>query len=310
MESNTKKVQNHKDDIRIFWSWIKKRIRYRLQKKTYIMQDNDMKRIAGLINIINWLTPKLSKQLWFTKFIEPMLSGDSSGDQIQGKMVPLNVTVNDNKKAILPYKLIDEVIEKSSFVFILHKCMCRVGMKCQDYPVEFACMFLGEGARYLSQEKEAIGRQVTVKEAKDHVRKASEHGLVPIAAYVPLEAKVFGVPDGLHKRFFEFCFCCPCCCFGIRNLKHFSPGIRDKLENMGFIAKALPDCKGCGTCVDICPVNAINKNGSKVWVNEDICVACGLCEYACKHKAIQLVQIKPSRGPLLDYFEGVNIDIN
>ncbi len=309
MGSNNKKSQKHRDDFRIFGSWIKKRIQYKLRKEAYIIQNKDMEKIGGLINIINWLTPKLSKQSWFTKGIEPMLTGDSSGDQIQGKMVPLNVTVNDNSKAILPYKLIDEVIEKASFILILNRCMCRIGMKCQDYPIEFGCMFIGEGARYLSKEKETIGREASVQEAKDHVRKASELGLVPIAAYVPLEAKVFGVPDGLHKRFFEFCFCCPCCCFGIRNLKHFSPGIRDKLENIGFTAKALPDCKGCMKCVEICPVNAINKNGSKVWVNEDICVACGLCEYACKHNAIQLIQIESSRGPLLDYFKGVNIDI-
>ena len=238
-----------------------------------------------------------------------MLTGDSSGDQIQGKLVPLNATVSDNPKAVLPFKLIDEVIEKAGFILILHNCMCRVGMDCQNYPKTFGCMFVGEGAAYLAKEKEAIGRKATVQEAKDHVRKAAEYGLVPIAAYVPIEAKIFGVPDGIHKRFFEFCFCCPCCCLGIRNLRHFTPGVREKLENLGFVAKALPECKGCMKCIDVCPVDAINKNGTKVWVNEDLCVACGLCEYACKNDAIKLIQIRPSQGALLDYFKGVNIDI-
>ncbi len=163
MGANNGKDKRHRDDIRVFASWIKKRIQYMFQKKVYIMQNNDMEKIAGLINLINWLIPKLSKQLWFTKGIEPMMTGDSSGDQIQGKMVPLNATVNNNSQAILPYKLIDEVIDKASFILVLHKCMCRVGMECRDYPPEFGCMFIGEGARYLAQEKEAIGKEVTVQ---------------------------------------------------------------------------------------------------------------------------------------------------
>ncbi len=310
MESKIKKSRATREDFRQLGRWIRKRIQYRFQKKTYTIEDNDLVKIASLINIINWLTPKIATKKWFQKLFEPSLAGKPGGDRIQGKVVPLNAIVKDNPKAVMPYDLIDEVIEKASFRLILHECMCRKGMECEDYPIDFACLFVGDGARFLMQGDGAPGREATAEEAKAHIRKAEELGLVPLAAYVPIEQKIFGVPDDHHHQFFEFCFCCPCCCVGLRNLQYLSTSTRSTLENVGFVAKALPECRGCLKCISVCPVNAINKNGSKVWVNEDECVGCGLCQYACKHDAIQLVQVGPSRGGLLDYFEGVNIDVS
>jgi len=39
-------------------------------------------------------------------------------------------------------------------------------------------------------------------------------------------------------------------------------------------------CCGCGLCVSVCPVNAINYLDDSVDINEDICFKCGLC-FAC-----------------------------
>jgi len=46
-------------------------------------------------------------------------------------------------------------------------------------------------------------------------------------------------------------------------------------------------CTGCGTCEEVCPVEAIKVNDHAV-VNEDECVDCGTCVDECPEGAITL----------------------
>lgn len=48
-------------------------------------------------------------------------------------------------------------------------------------------------------------------------------------------------------------------------------------------------CISCGTCVEICPVNAISfdENG-KAQIDENKCIRCGSCEAACPTEAIKI----------------------
>jgi ferredoxin len=46
-------------------------------------------------------------------------------------------------------------------------------------------------------------------------------------------------------------------------------------------------CTGCGTCVDICPVQAIKIKKEKAVINDD-CVECGACVNECPQGAISL----------------------
>ena len=47
-------------------------------------------------------------------------------------------------------------------------------------------------------------------------------------------------------------------------------------------------CTGCGSCVDICPVEAITLENDKAKVDEDTCVDCGTCVDECPVEAIAL----------------------
>ena len=53
-------------------------------------------------------------------------------------------------------------------------------------------------------------------------------------------------------------------------------------------------CTGCGQCVFICPVQAINLIDNKAVVNEKLCVECGVCyRYAgCPVNAIRMKRLK------------------
>ena len=48
-------------------------------------------------------------------------------------------------------------------------------------------------------------------------------------------------------------------------------------------------CIGCGTCVQLCPVNAISfdKDGL-AQIDQNKCIKCGTCEASCPVSAIKI----------------------
>ncbi len=48
-------------------------------------------------------------------------------------------------------------------------------------------------------------------------------------------------------------------------------------------------CIGCGTCVGVCPVNAITLDETgHAKINKDICIKCHTCETVCPCSAIKI----------------------
>ena len=50
----------------------------------------------------------------------------------------------------------------------------------------------------------------------------------------------------------------------------------------------LEKCTGCGTCAEVCPVEAIEVKDDKAKVNEEECVDCGTCVEECPEGALSL----------------------
>jgi len=45
-------------------------------------------------------------------------------------------------------------------------------------------------------------------------------------------------------------------------------------------------CDICGSCVAVCPVDAISVSEFCVTINQDKCIECGNCQQVCPAKAI------------------------
>lgn len=45
-------------------------------------------------------------------------------------------------------------------------------------------------------------------------------------------------------------------------------------------------CTACGTCKEVCPVEAITPGEPRYAINAETCVACGQCAEACPAEAI------------------------
>lgn len=46
-------------------------------------------------------------------------------------------------------------------------------------------------------------------------------------------------------------------------------------------------CTGCESCVEVCPVEAIEMKDDKAEINQEECVDCGQCVDECPAEAIE-----------------------
>lgn len=207
-----------------------------------------------------------------------------------------------NRNMVVPIQRLREAVEESSYRIIMQRCICRDSFKCKQFPVDFACLMLGEACRTMVGN--GIARYATVEESLAHLDRAAELGLVAIPAWTEIESIAKGIPEENKGKYIEICFCCPCCCNGLKNFKtwHRVPQLRKLFKNVGWRARASNQCTGCGICEDACPMGAIAVAENGTARTGPLCIGCGLCAFRCPEGAIVMEEIEPMKEHILEYF--------
>ena len=229
-------------------------------------------------------------------------------------IMPLDVDVTDKgEKVVLPIELIKESLKHVSYIAGMNTCLCREANECKDYPVDLACLFLGEASK--SVVKNGLAKEITYEEACERVDRAAEYGLMGHAVWIEIEQLLWGVKNDEMDQFLEICFCCPCCCIGLRLARTATENERHRFQPAGWTA--VPDrtkCTGCGLCVSGnhgCPMEAISfGEDGKIVINQETCVGCGFCRLKCPTNVIKIKQTMPMHDDITDYFrESYNLDL-
>jgi len=224
------------------------------------------------------------------RLLEPLFGALDS----EAVIIPVNETLQGSESVELPYQVLKPLVKQSSIRFVLNQCVCRRGEGCQNYPQDLGCLFLGDGAADLHP---TLGREVTVEEALDHVRRAMKLGLVPMVVQSAFDAWMFGVP---YRRTLGVCFCCDCCCAVRRGLREGPRSFGEQVGRLpGLTVKVGPECVGCGLCVEVCYVRAISICDGRVVIDVG-CKGCGRCAAVCPTRAITL-QVSAKEGGLEEF---------
>ena len=200
-------------------------------------------------------------------------------------VIPVDKTLEAPGDVELPYKIVEDMIDKSTHRVIMDFCGCRMGYECENYPTELGCLMMGEDSKKIPK---AWSRPVSKQEARDHLHKVVEAGLVPFIGKARIDNFIFGIPD--NGKLLTVCFCCECCCIG----RLITPQIPAKDRNMQFNRLIGLDvwvdrdrCEGCGTCTDKCFLNLIEVRDEKASIPSN-CRGCGRCVKYCPNEAIRM----------------------
>ena len=184
---------------------------------------------------------------------------------------------------VLDYERASEVVRTTAPMGV-SLCYCRhkaqhVGRAC-DAPLDI-CMTFGATADSLIRH--SFARRVDVAEGLDLLAEARGRRLVQFGENVRSEVSFI-------------CNCCGCCCEAMIAARRF--GLLHPVHTTNYLpAFDAAACRGCGTCVNACPVEAVGLVSAndphrpkvrRAKLDENLCLGCGVCVTACPRAAITL----------------------
>ena len=204
----------------------------------------------------------------------------------RSKRIEMDFDIPDaGDRTVLPSEVVKSVIRKmDDRIFIMDFCLCRRSNKCEDYPVDHGCIFLGNGTERIPPE---MGHMATAEEAEAYLDECASKGLVHIIGRNKLDR--IWLSTGRKNDLMTICTCCPCCC--LWNVT------RDISKDIGSIFKRMDGvevsvdadrCIGCGLCEGICFTKAIRITDGKCTLNQEQCRGCGRCADVCPSGAVSV----------------------
>ncbi|MBN1328430.1 MAG: 4Fe-4S binding protein [Candidatus Heimdallarchaeota archaeon] len=202
------------------------------------------------------------------------------------KQIEINREVALADDIVLPSSIINHFIDNAKYHWIMNFCVCREANECRNYSSKLGCLFMGEAVLKINP---AFGRLVTKDEAKKHIKKCSDEGLIHLIGRNKVDVQWLGTGPG--NRLLTICNCCECCCLW-KMIPELDLKIGRKLNKMpGLKVQVLSDrCIGCGSCTNNhCFIDAIKLFNGKAVINENLCRGCCRCVEVCKENAIKVI---------------------
>ena len=209
----------------------------------------------------------------------PILENSVTGDKIQ---ISINKEIEVPEETIVLTQDIKELINKFDEIAVGH-CFCRhhkdlLGNPCKQTELRENCFTFGKSARYTSEQ--GFARMITKDDALRIMKESEEAGLVH---------KAFHPHEDIYKEETSICNCCEDCC---ATFEMWRDGVLPLMNWTNYISEIDTElCNGCGTCVEKCPIDAIELNDeNKAQRNAEWCIGCGVCAHFCSENAISLLE--------------------
>jgi len=207
------------------------------------------------------------------------LDKNINGEEIQ---IMVNKDIEVPEEKIITTQKVEEIIKKFNQIAIGH-CFCRqhqdlLSNPCKQTELRENCYTFGKSAKYVVDQ--GFGRMISKDEALSILEHSEKDGLVH---------KAWHPHSDISKAETSICNCCKCCC-GI--FDWWRKGTTAIINSTNFISEIdKSKCIGCGTCMEKCPVDAIEGDvNNKAERNSDWCIGCGICAYFCPENAISLLE--------------------
>ncbi len=194
------------------------------------------------------------------------------------KAIEISQTL-DIKHEILPYEVLEKYLSKKKR-FAVQKCSCRNAAELAGEPCKCTKENYCVSAGFLATRviESGVGREVTLEELMEIMKRAEREGLVHETINIQ-NTSVF------------ICNCCSCCCGFLKSVKELNNKKAVVISNFDPIINH-DRCESCKTCVNICPMSAIDYVEDKPVIRLDDCLGCGLCASNCPQNAITLKKVR------------------
>ncbi|MFX1570103.1 MAG: ATP-binding protein [Promethearchaeota archaeon] len=209
----------------------------------------------------------------------PILDKSVSNEEIQ---ISINQEIDVPEEQIIPTQKVEEIINKFDDIAVGH-CFCRhhkdlLGKPCKTTKLRENCFTFGKSARYCVAQ--GFARTISKEEALKILKDSERDGLVH---------KAFHPGSKITRDETSICNCCKCCC---GTLEWWRMGVTALINSTNYLCQIDKDkCIGCGTCMEKCPVDAIQgDDNNKADCNEEWCIGCGVCAHFCPENAISLLE--------------------
>ncbi len=184
---------------------------------------------------------------------------------------------------ILPYEQVSSYIKESTYM-ALTNCFCRheaelLGRSCGA--PKAVCMCFGPFARFLVER--GFAWEAGVEEMMAALDRAEKAGLVHIT-------------DNIQEKINFICNCCGCCCGFLGTITKL--GMSGGVASSRFLASVDEGlCNGCGSCLEVCQVRAIELVDDLARVDDSRCIGCGLCASHCPSEAVSMTPREEWKEP-------------